>query len=56
MIFKNSKYVLNEMFKHCSSNLKKNEIMFVNIREHFIYIKNVFKSKKDLINSVDNYQ
>ena len=52
-----SYYALSEMFKHWSEALKRqNEIMFINIREHFKYTKNVFKSMKDLINSVDNYQ
>ena len=48
---------LNEMFKCWSDALKKqNTIMFLNIREHFKFSKNVFKSMKDLINSVDTYK
>ena len=52
-----SYYALNEMFKHWSAALKKqNEIMFINIREHFKFTKNVFRSMTNLISSVDNYQ
>ena len=52
-----SYYQLNEMFKQWSEALKKqNQIMFMNIREHFKFSKNIFKSMKDLINSADNYK
>ena len=52
-----SYFELNEMFKCWSDALKKqNTIMFLNIREHFKFSKNVFKSMKDLINSVDTYK
>ena len=50
-----SYYQLNEMFKQWSEALKKqNQIMFMNIREHFKFSKNIFKSMKELINSADN--
>ena len=52
-----SYYQLNEMFKQWSEALKKqNQIMFMNIREHFKFSKNIFKSMKELINSADNYK
>ena len=52
-----SYYELNEMFKHWSSALKQqNSLTFINIREYFKFSKNVFKSMRDLINSVDNYK
>ena len=52
---KRSYYELNEMFKHWSSALKKqNSLTYINIREHFKFSKNVFKSMKELINSADN--
>ena len=52
-----SYYQLNEMFKQWSEALKKqNQIMFMNIREHFKFSKNIFKSMKELINSEDNYK
>ena len=55
--FKISYYQLNEMFKQWSEALKKqNSIMFINIREHFKFSRNIFKSMKDLINSADNYK
>ena len=52
-----SYYQLNEMFKQWSEALKKqNQIMYMNIREHFKFSKNIFKSMKELINSADNYK
>ena len=52
-----SYYQLNEMFKQWSEALKKqNQIMFMNIREHFKFSKNIFKSMKELINSADNFK
>ena len=48
-------YELNEMFKHWSTALRnQNSLTYINIREHFKFTKNVFKSMKDLINSADN--
>ena len=48
-------YELNEMFKHWSTALRnQNSLSYINIREHFKFTKNVFKSMKDLINSADN--
>ena len=50
-----SYYELNEMFKHLSTALRnQNSLAYINIREHFKFTKNVFKSMKDLINSADN--
>ena len=50
-----SYYELNEMFKHWSSALKKqNTLTYINIREYFKFSKNVIKSMRDLTNSVDN--
>jgi hypothetical protein len=50
-----SYYELNEMFKHWSTALRnQNSLTYINIREHFKFTKNVFKSMKDLINSADN--
>ena len=50
-----SYYELNEMFKHWSTALKKqNTLTYINIREYFKFSKNVIKSMKDLTNSVDN--
>ena len=52
-----SYYQLKDMFKDWSSALKKQcVIVNVNIREYFKYIKNTFKSMKDMINIVDNYK
>ena len=48
-------YELNEIFKHWSTALRnQNSLTYINIREHFKFTKNVFKSMKDLINSADN--
>ena len=48
-------YELNEIFKHWSTALRnQNSLSYINIREHFKFTKNVFKSMKDLINSADN--
>ena len=50
-----SYYELNEMFKHWSTALKKqNTLTYINIREYFKFSKNVIKSMRDLTNSVDN--
>ena len=50
-----SYFELNEMFKHWSTALKKqNTLTYINIREYFKFSKNVIKSMKDLTNSVDN--
>ena len=50
-----SYYELNEMFKHWSAALKKQNILtYKNIREYFKFSKNVFKSMKDLIYSADS--
>ena len=50
-----SYYELNEMFKHWSTALKKlNKLNYKDIREYFKFSKNVFKSMKDLIYSVDS--
>ena len=55
--FKISYYQLKEMFKQWSESLKKqNSIMFINIREHFKFSRNIFKSMKEIMNSADNYK
>ena len=49
-----SYYELNEMFKHWSNALKKqNTLAYVNIREYFKFSKNTVKSMKDLINTAE---
>ena len=50
-------YQLNDMFKFWSTALKKQaSVVNINIREYFKYIKNTFRSMKELVNVVDNYK
>ena len=50
-------YQLNDMFKFWSTALKKQaSVVNINIREYFKYIKNTFRSMKELVNLVDNYK
>ena len=50
-------YQLNDMFKYWSTAIKKqSSVININIREYFKYIKNTFRSMKELVNVVDNYK
>ncbi len=48
---------LKDMFRTWSMTLKKQSCVFnVNIREYFKYMRNTFRSMKEMFNNVDNYK
>ena len=52
-----SYYQLKDMFKNWSTTLKKECVLLnVNVREYFKYSKNLFRSMKEMLNTVDMYK
>ena len=52
-----SYYQLKDMFKNWSTTLRKECVLLnVNVREYFKYSKNLFRSMKEMLNTVDMYK